>query len=450
MSDHALPQPSHRGYGDDFAKHAANAAGWVADLRRAAFESFNAKGFPSKRDEEWRYTNLSSLAEKHHQLASGYTPGAASQADIAAFVSPALGEGALVFIDGHFAADLSASAMPEGVRFTPLQKALAEGEVNDDVRRALSDNPNTLMALNSAFVEDGALIEIAADVAVEQSIHVLFLSSGKGAEVSHPRLVVSVGKGSRACVVETYGSIGGEAAGNAAYWQNPRTDFILADNATFEHIKLHREGATATHSAGSTVRCARGSAYRSHTVVLSGALTRSDTDVRLEGEGAACALHAVYPIDGRQHADFNTVVEHIVPHCTSEQVYKGVMDDHATGVFSGKVVVREAAQKTVAEQQNRNLLLSKSATANTKPQLEIYADDVKCSHGATIGELNADALFYLRSRGIEAKDAKRMLTVAFAEDVLAKITHPSIREHVGDLLHHRLTALGASPEDRKR
>jgi Fe-S cluster assembly protein SufD len=289
-------------------------------------------------------------------------------------------------------------------------------------------------ALNLAFSPDGALVEVPAGVAVETPIHLLFLTTAREvAPMTHPRSLIVVGRGGQASVVETYAAVAG-----GTYLTNAVTRIVLGEGAGLVHQRIERESGQAFHVGRTEVRQARDSRLTSSAVFFGGRIARQDVRVRLEGEGAECGLDGLYVIGGRQHVDIHTVVDHAVPRGRSRQLYKGVLDGRARGVFSGRVVVRPGAQKTDAFQTNKNLLLSDGVEVDSKPQLEIFADDVKCSHGAADGQLAADALFYLRSRGLGEAAARALLTYGFASEVLSRIPLDQVRTRLEALLQARL------------
>ncbi len=392
---------------------------WLRELRRAGLERFKAVGFPSRRDEGWKYTDVRPIARRKFRVSSG----PADAAHRGAVEAAAFGDLAchrLVFCNGRFSPSLSAvDTLPAGVRLGSLNQLLAEGP--DELESAFSAySPGELgsfAALNTAFLLDGAYLRLDADTLLPKPIHLLFLSvQEEHPVVSHPHLRVVAGAGSKATIIEHY--LGLDDARN---FTNAATVHTLAPGAEISHYKLQQQGAKALHVSSVQVHQLGHSRYVSHNVDLGGLLVRHDLQTDLADRGAEIRMNGLYMAKGRQHVDNHTRVDHRSPETRSEQCYKGILNGHARAVFNGKVVVHAAAQKTDAQQENHNLLLSDHAEVDTKPELEIYADDVKCSHGATTGSLDANSLFYLRSRGLDEETARGLLTFAFAEDVVDRL-----------------------------
>jgi Fe-S cluster assembly protein SufD len=290
------------------------------------------------------------------------------------------------------------------------------------------------VALNTAFLADGAFVFLPRNAVVEEPIHLLFVSTGAAAPtVSHPRALLVAGENSRATIVESY-----SGQNDGIYFTNAVTEAVLGENAVIDHYKLNRESEQAYHLATMQVQLERSANFSSHSVTLGGGIVRNDVNAYLGGEGITCTLNGVYLANGRRLVDNHTTIDHAMPHCESHEFYKGILDDRAHGVFNGKIYVRQDAQKTDAKQTNQTLLLSKEATINTKPQLEIFADDVKCTHGATVGQLSEEAVFYLRSRGIGAAEARALLIYAFASDIVSRIKVEPLREQLDAVLLARL------------
>ncbi|MBT5326766.1 MAG: Fe-S cluster assembly protein SufD [Gemmatimonadetes bacterium] len=416
------------------------AQGPVHQLRRDAIAHFTATGFPTSRDEEWRFTNIAPLTRIDFELAAKTDEPAT--ADIAPLRYGLPGP---VFVDGHFAPSLSQlDALPQGVVVKNLRTAFIEDA--DLVCRyigqdAMSED-QAFTALNTAFVQDGVLIYLPQGTVLDTPLHTLFLSTGTKANVvSHPRVLVVAEAHAEATLVESYGGLGVEV-----YLTNSVCEINVGENASIDHYRVQREAPTAFHISATHVREARSARFRSTSITLGGSLTRNHVHTALMGEGIDSTLNGLYIENGSQHVDNHTLIEHAQPNCQSHEFYKGVLDDEASGVFRGKIHVHQAAQKTDAYQANQNLLLSDSAKIDTKPQLEIYADDVKCSHGATIGQLDADAIFYLRSRGIGHREAVRVLTRAFAGEVLDRVRIDGLRDELDRLVTERLDrAAGVAP-----
>jgi Fe-S cluster assembly protein SufD len=442
MSTVAAPLELLRGAYERLSARAEFAPGApVADWRARAFESFAARGLPTVREEAWRSTSLTALARSPWRDA----PAGAEQ------VPPALlerlGFGAAfagaeaVFVNGRWAESLSdVSALDgRGVRVRSLRAALtAEGPSLGARLGSVAGVPdaNPLVALNSALFEDGALVEIAAGATLDRLLHLLFISipgAGDGPAVAHPRVLVLAGRGSQATLIETYGG-----AQDGCAFSNAVSEIVLEPGAVLDHYKLQRESRASFHVATLAVQQQRDSQFRDHSLCLGSALARNDIDVRLEGEGAVCDLDGLFFGAGRQHLDTHIRVDHLRPHGTSRQLYKGVLDEQARGVFHGLVLVQKDAQKTDAGQVNKNLLLSREALVDSTPQLEIRADDVKCKHGSTTGQLDPQALFYLRSRGLGEAEARGLLTYAFASEIVQRVAVEPIRTRLTEYLYERL------------
>jgi Fe-S cluster assembly protein SufD len=345
----------------------------------------------------------------------------------------------LVFVNGRHAPDLS-STPRDGVQVGSLRHILAtEPELARPHLAKIARDGNAFAAANAAFLEDGAFVRIPKGAAVPEPIHLVFLSEPVfGPTLSHIRNLIVSEPGSQASVVETYIGTAGEL-----YFTNAVTEVALLDGAILDHYKLERESTSAYHVATMEVVQERDSRLTSHSMTFGGALVRNDLNVRLAAEGADCTLNGLFVGSGNQHLDNHTLIDHAKQHGTSRELYKGIMDGKSRGVFHGKIIVRPDAQKTDAMQTNKNLLLSREALVNSTPALEIFADDVKCRHGSTIGQLDAGALFYLRSRGIGEREARDLLVYAFASDVSSRIRIAPLRTLVEEHLGLRLPGGGA-------
>jgi Fe-S cluster assembly protein SufD len=308
------------------------------------------------------------------------------------------------------------------------------GVVERHVGRYVDYEDQAFAALNTALMEDGALIHIRKDAVVEQSIHLLFVSTTKGAkQVTHPRNLIVAEANSQATIVESYVGLNGDA-----YFTNAVTELVAGENAVLDHYKIERESVAAFHIATLRIHQERNSNVTSHAVSLGGALVRNDIHTVLDGEGCECTLNGLYMIVGSQHVDNHLLVDHAKPHCNSRENFKGILDQNSRGVFSGRIIVRQDAQKTDAKQSNMSLLLSEGAQVESKPQLEILADDVKCTHGATIGQISEEAIFYLRSRGISEEAARSLLVYAFAQERVEQIRIDALRTQLEALLFAKL------------
>lgn len=413
----------------------------VHQIRRSAIERFGALGFPTTRDEEWRYTNVAPITRVDFAPVAEPDLGGLAAADLTPFVFPGLEGTQLVFIDGHYAADLSrAGQLPAGAVLTSLAQVLEEqpAEVGAHLARCADSERESFTALNTAFVRDGAFIHLPRNAVVEQPIHLLFVSTRRREPtVSHPRVLLVAESGSQVTLVESYVGLQ-----EAQYFTNAVTEIVAGEGAIVDHYKIQRESAEAFHVSDLRVRQGRDVQFRSTCFTLGGRLTRNHAHTALEGEGIDSTLNGLYLVSGRQHVDNHTLIEHIQPNCSSHEYYKGILDGRSTGVFRGQILVHQAAQKTDAYQANRNLLLCDDADINSQPQLEIYADDVKCSHGSTVGQLDPDAIFYLRSRGIGQAEAARVLTRAFAGELVERVRVDAVREQLDRLVTHQLAQMG--------
>ncbi|HEU4597806.1 MAG TPA: Fe-S cluster assembly protein SufD [Pyrinomonadaceae bacterium] len=411
---------------------------WMARLREGAFERFEKLGFPTTDEEDWKYTNVAPLARLT------FRPSSASEVAGAALSETSLyretERSRLVFVNGTFRADLSALELPEGVFVGDLRDALA-GEHETLLRRHLAGSADYEMdafrALNTAFMDGGALVLIPKGVRVETPIHLLFLSAPAGeGSASFPRVVVVAERESEATVIESYEA----AEGAPTYMTNAVVQVFVGDAARVTHYKVQDEGASAFHFASTRAELGRDGFYDLTTITLGAQLSRHGIEVELDNEGAECAVDGLYLVGTGQHADTHSLIDHRRAHCKSRQNYKGILDGKSRAVFNGRVFVRKDAQQTDAVQSNKNLLLSPEARVDTKPQLEIFADDVKCAHGATVGQLEEEELFYLLSRGLHTELARNLLTYGFAEEIVEKIGIDSIRARLDGAILNRLGA----------
>jgi len=417
-------------------KSARNGPAWLRKLRQQGFARFGETGFPTVRDEDWRFTNLSTIAQTPFRLVrNGHD--LPSRAQVSAYqIAEAAWE--LVFVDGRWAASLSSSGNPPGgVRVVSLAAELAShpGAVEPHLGRYLNIQRDPFSALNTAFLEDGAYIHVPKGAVLESPIHLLFISTAQEAPVmNHPRNLIVADEDSQVTVVEDYISLGrGEPV-----LSNTATELIAGDHSVISHYMIERENEQAFNVSTLRIQQGRTADVASHSVLAGGALVRNNVHPVLAGEGSECLINGLFVGRHRQHLDNYMLVEHASPHCSSRQFYNGILDGHAHGVFHGRIIVHKDAQKTDAKQTNRNLLLSDTAQIDTKPQLEIYADDVKCTHGATIGQIEENALFYLRSRGIDEASARRLLLFAFASECLDRMRTGPARSFVEKLIQHEL------------
>lgn len=399
---------------------------WLAERQGAALAAFEEEGFPLPSDEEWRFTPIGPIVET--LFAPAPTEVEVAKDHPAVLQLSDLPGVRVVFVNGRYAPQLSRlSSMPEGVYFSTLREAISQGE--EAVPRHLASvavGRPVFTALNLALMQDGVFLRVPKGVVLRDPIHVLYLTTaGAAPYVVSPRSLIIIEDTAEACLIESFGSAGGEE-----YWTNAVTEVIVGPGASLEHYRLQRESVHAYHIGRTAVHIARDGRYTSHSVQVGAAIGRHDLGAVLGGEGIVCTLNGLYVGRGKQLLDNHTVIDHAKPHCESHEVYKGILADRAHGVFNGKVYVRPDAQKTDAKQSNHALLLSDAAHIDTKPQLEIFADDVRCTHGATVGQLDADALFYLRARGISADDARNILIHAFASEIVDQMSLESVRNEL--------------------
>jgi Fe-S cluster assembly protein SufD len=410
-------------FGSALEKRPQGGPRWLDDLRSRGAARFAALGLPTVREEDWRFTNVAPIGAVDFQLA-GQISGTADRLGGFAYTDAPV---RLVVVNGRFDTTLSRTkGLPAGVHAGSLASALTD--YADVVQRyfgQLADiTSRSFTALNTAFVHDGAFIHVPEGVSVETPIHVIFLTGGDGTnEMVHPRTLVVAGAGSQSTVIESY--IG--AADGDVYFTNAVSEVFVGENAGVDHYKVQQESLEAFHVGALHAHTSRSSRFSSHSFSLGGKLVRNDANAILDGDGGDCTLNGLYLADGERLVDNHTAIDHAKPHCGSHEVYKGILGGSARAVFNGKIIVRQDAQKTDAKQTNRALLLTDGATINTKPQLEIFADDVKCTHGAAIGQLDDDAIFYLRARGLTYAEARDMLIHAFAGQVLDGVAVEPLR-----------------------
>jgi Fe-S cluster assembly protein SufD len=425
----------------DFARIADTLPGarlpWLARARSAALERFAFIGYPGLRDEDWKYTSLATL-EKQPFLALTAEP----QQRLAESVVTSLALNQpfghlLVFHNGRHVPALSAAdRLPAGVTLTSLATALENNP--EPLEAYLSDdaghhrNQTVFGALNTAFMADGAYLHLGRGISLDEPVHLLFISTEAGAAIT-PRNLIVAETGSSASVIEHYAG-----PDEVRYFTNALTQIFAADDAAIAHYKLQQEAPHAFHIAGIHAHQGRGSRLESHSIALGAGLCRNDITTAFDAPGCEATLNGLYLAGGRQHVDHHTRIDHIAPNGSSREYYRGVLDGVARAVFNGKVVVHPGAQKTNAHQANHNLLLSRDAEIDTKPELEIYADDVQCTHGATVGQIDEAQIFYLRSRGIEEAMAKSLLVHAFAHDVIERIRVQALRNRLEQILFTRL------------
>jgi Fe-S cluster assembly protein SufD len=403
-------------------------------LRRAAIGRFAELGYPTPRQEAWRLTNVAPIA-----ATTFARPAALPTTVTAAAIQPFVYDGCarLVFVDGLFAPHLSDTAgLPAGVVAGGLAESLATRPelVEPHLASLARHMEHPFVALNTAFLRDGAFVWVPRGVVVETPILLLFIASaGESPRVSYPRNLIVAGENSQCKVVESYAGLS-----DHVYFTCPVTEVVVGQGAVVDHYKVQKESTAAYHVATLAIGQDRGSTFDSHAVLTGGGLVRNDVIAVLGGEGGSCTLNGLYVVTGDQHVDNQMLVEHVAPHCTSYELYKGILDGRSSAVFNGRIYVHPGAQKTDAVQANRNLILSADAIAHSNPQLEIFASDVRCTHGSTVGQLDEDAVFYLRSRGIGEAAAKSILTYAFAADIVDRIKVEAVRTDLAAFLFERL------------
>ncbi|MBI3418182.1 MAG: Fe-S cluster assembly protein SufD [Verrucomicrobia bacterium] len=410
---------------------------WLAPLRRAAFTSFSEFGFPTLQDEDWRFTNVAPILKLPFRPVSTHSRDGLTLETLNQFPFTGLRGSRLIFVNGHFSPELSViQPQPKGVVIASLAAELMNGHgaLEQHLARHARTAGNAFTALNTAFFHDGAFIYVPAGMTVESPVHLLFVSTAtETGATAHPRNLIVAERGSALTLLESYVRVT-----DAATFTNTVTEFVLGENAHVEHCKFQDESTDAYHIAALHMQLGRSANFISHSIATGAKLSRNNITTILDGEGIECVLNGLYLTRGDQLADHHMVVEHVQPRCNSHEYFNGILDGRSKGVFHGRILVRPDAQKTDAKQTNKNLLLSDDATADTKPQLEIYADDVKCTHGATIGQLNEQSIFYLRARGIGLEKARRMLIHAFAGEIIDRIRCEPLREEMDKLVWERL------------
>jgi len=410
---------------------------WLRRMREDSFARFERVGFPSVKEEEWKYTNVAPIAKL--QFAPAFPNGQRGGNGTGSFVYDEARQSRLVFCNGILQRELSSvEALPAGVSVIDISEALVGGQNEISLRESLEragKSEGGFTALNTAFFSSGAFVFIPAGVSVASPIHLQFTSdsSNGAAAASFPRVLVVAEENSSATIIESYAS-----PGDGVYLTNAIVDVRLGAGAHLQHFKVQRESMSAFHVATTNAELGPNANYDATSINLGAALSRHSIDVTMDHEGAECHVDGLYMVGGNQHTDTHSMIDHRQPHCTSHQLYKGILDGKSRAVFNGKVFVRHGAQQTNALQTNKNLLLSNEARVDTKPQLEIFADDVKCAHGAAIGQLEEDEIFYLESRGLRPELARNVLTYGFAEEVIEKIKIASLKRELDAAVLNRL------------
>jgi Fe-S cluster assembly protein SufD len=406
-------------------------------LRKAGIARFAELGFPTLKHEDWRFTNVAPIAKLPFKPVFEATHNGLTKDSLAQFPFAKLPGTRLVFVNGLYAGEFSTvAAQQHGIKVGSLAAALASDStlIEKHLGRYVRTEDNAFAALNNAFFQDGGFIYVPAGQAIEQPVQFLFINTSKDTgATTHPRNLIVVEREAKATVIESYVSLA-----SAATFTNAVTEFALGDNCVVEHCKFQDESTDAFHIAALHSHLGRAVNFSSHSIATGARLSRNNIRTTLEGEGIEAVLNGVYITNGDQLADHHMIVDHAKPNCASHEYFNGILAGKSKGVFHGRILVRPDAQKTDAKQTNKNLLLSDEASADTKPQLEIYADDVKCTHGATIGQLNDESIYYLRSRGIGLETARRMLIHAFAGEIIDRVKHDALREELDALVWDRL------------
>jgi Fe-S cluster assembly protein SufD len=396
------------------------APAWLQQLRDAAFARFAELGFPNTHNEEWRFTNVAPIART--KFAAG------RQGGVGVDARSAKRPIRLVFANGHRLLPLE--SLPKGLEVDGL--ALDPAGAAQHLGQHASFAGNAFVALNTAMISDGALVRVARGAVIEEPIEIVYLTTvGPEPIAVHPRALIVVGADAHCTIVERY-----LGAGDGVYLNNAVTEIVVGDRAVVDHYKLQQESVNAFHIATLQATIGSSAAFSSHSISLGGALVRNDANATLS-TGSDATLNGLYIVNGTQHVDNHTLIDHTMPHGTSHEIYKGILDGNAHAVFNGKIIVRKDAQKTDSKQTNKNLVLSDNAVVDTKPELQIFADDVRCTHGATIGQLDGESLFYLQSRGIGKRQARSLLTYAFAQDVVDRIKVQALRDSLERVLYEK-------------
>ncbi len=410
---------------------------WLFPLRKAGLARFAELGFPTLKHENWRFTNVAPIAKLPFKPVLDATASGLTRDALAQFPFAKLPGTRLVFVNGHFAADLSTTpAQQNGIKVGNLAAALTNDSalIEKHLGRYVRTEDNAFAALNNAFFQDGGFVYVPASQSIEEPVQFLFINTSKDSgATTHPRNLIVVERDAKATVIESYVSLA-----SAPTFTNAVTEFALGDNAVVEHCKFQDESTEAYHLAALHSHLGHKVNFSSHSIATGARLSRNNLRTTLNGEHIEAILNGVYITNGDQLADHYMIVDHAKPNCASHEYFNGILAGKSRGVFHGRILVRPDAQKTDAKQTNKNLLLSDDASADTKPQLEIYADDVKCTHGATIGQLNDESIYYLRSRGIGLEKARRMLIHAFAGEIIDRVKHDALREELDALVWDRL------------
>jgi len=412
------------------------------EKRQQALSAFKKLGFPTPKDEEWKYTSLARLTKNSFRLPLATQETEISEESLHPFWVTGMDCHKLVFVNGRFSSSLSSYKEESGVSISPISSFLPEIDQSNDLSTAFakqftkhaSFEDNAFVALNTSLVQDGAFIKVEKGIKPAKPIFILFVTTEASEPmVTSPRVLVDADRESEVTVIEKYVDFGG-----APGFSNAVTEVAVGENASVNHYRLHMESMNGYHVSNISVEQLNNSRFSTNSFSFGGGLVRNNLEIRLNGENCDAVLNGLSALVDNQHVDNHTLVDHIKPHCESHELYKGIYNDESKGVFSGSIIVRPDAQKTNAIQSNQSILLSDKASIDTKPQLKIWADDVKCTHGATIGQLDENAMFYIRSRGVPKEEARNILVHAFASDVINQVKIEALKEHLEEELIKKL------------
>ena len=408
---------------------------WLTALRTEAAQRVRALPFPTTRDEEWRFSDFSLMCKT--TFSPAIVAPALTLTDIEPFILPEAANSRLVFVNGTYAAHLSSSTLPSGVTAAPFTTASNTDMLRTHLGQHATFQNETFVALNTSHMQGGALIVLSKNTSCTTPLHLLFINTASTTPVaSYPRCLLVAEAGSTGTLIEDYVCIA-----QPTYFTNSVIEIVIADDATVQHTRLQRESRSAFHVGYGAVRLGRNSCYDSNNIAFGARLSRYNLHITQSAEGATCTLNGLALISGRQMADTHTVMDHTQPNGNSAQLHKCIVDGGAHAVFNGKIFVRKDAQHTNSTQSSRNLLLSNKGRVDTKPQLEIFADDVKCAHGATVSQLETEEMFYLNSRGLNATTARNLLIYAFAEEIIDKVPVASLKQHLSQTVSNQMERL---------
>lgn len=407
------------------------------EIRRGAIEQFSKLGFPKTKDEEWRFTNIQPIIKTKFKPRFNQKIETITKEQIDKVIIKGITETRLIFINGYYSDEYSINYLTnKSVKVGCLSEILQNDFklIRDDITHISNYDKNVFTSLNTSFIHDGAYIFVPDNTILDEPIYIVYISSEDQTPfITHPRNLIIVGQHSKVSVVEHFVHLS-----DNVYFNNAVTEIAAGENSIIEHTKLQNESTKAYHIGTTYINQSAGSKVTQNSIMIGGAIVRNNVISIIDDEGVECTLNGLSLATGQQLIDNHTTIDHSKPHCASHELYKAILDGKSKGVFNGKIYVRKDAQKTDAKQTNKTLLLSDESAMDTKPQLEIFADDVKCTHGAAIGYLDSDALFYLRSRGISEEIARDLLTYAFANDIIERLCCEQIREYLYQILHSRL------------